>query len=159
MDENNRINNNSKSLKEKWDELQGFHRAAPILLIALAAFIVVCYCTAENGVLGKAISYVFMGLFSAGAWAIPVMLVIHAIFYADDLERGRIPSRIIFSVVTTVIVSMVEYAITFSKTAPDGNPITYFTEQRAGGFIGIPCIVDGEAVKLDWSDYVSQDKA
>ena len=136
MDENNRINNNSKSLKEKWDELQGFHRAAPILLIALAAFIVVCYCTAENGVLGKAISYVFMGLFSAGAWAIPVMLVIHAIFYADDLERGRIPSRIIFSVVTTVIVSMVEYAITFSKTAPDGNPVIYFTEQRAGGFIG-----------------------
>lgn len=136
MNENNRNNNNSKSLKEKWEELQGFHRATPILLIALAAFIVVCYCTAENGVLGNAISYVFMGLFSAGAWAIPVMLVIHAIFYADDLERGRIPSRIIFSVVTTVIISMVEYAITFSKTAPDGNPITYFTEQRAGGFIG-----------------------
>ena len=135
MNENNR-NNNSKGFKEKWEELQGFHRAAPILLVALAAFIVVCYCTAENGVLGKAISYVFMGLFSAGAWAIPVMLVIHAIFYADDLERGRIPSRIIFSVVTTVIVSMVEYAITFSKNAPDGNPIIYFTEQRAGGFIG-----------------------
>ncbi len=135
MNENNR-NNNSKSFKEKWEELQGFHRATPILLIALAAFIVVCYCTAENGVLGKAISYVFMGLFSAGAWAIPVMLVIHAIFYADDLERGRIPSRIIFSVVTTVIVSMVEYAITFSENAPDGNPVIYFTEQRAGGFIG-----------------------
>ncbi len=134
MNENN--NNNSRSLKEKWEELQGFHRAAPILLIALAAFIVVCYCTAENGVLGKAISYVFMGLFSAGAWAIPVMLVIHAIFYADDLERGRIPSRIIFSAVTTVIISMVEYAITFSATEPDGNPVVYFTEQRAGGFIG-----------------------
>ena len=136
MDENNRNNNTSRSLKEKWEELQGFHRAAPILLIALAAFIVVCYCTAENGVLGQAISYVFMGLFSAGAWAIPIMLVIHAIFYADDLERGRIPSRIIFSVITTVIISMVEYAITFSSSEPDGNPVIYFTEQRAGGFIG-----------------------
>ena len=136
MNENNRNTTDSRSWKEKWEELQGFHRAAPILLIALAAFIVVCYCTAENGVLGQAISYVLMGLFSAGAWAIPVMLVIHAIFYADDLERGRIPSRIIFSSITTVIISMVEYAITFSKNAPDGNPVTYFIEQRAGGFIG-----------------------
>ena len=136
MNENNRNTTDSKSWKEKWEELQGFHRAAPILLIALAAFIVVCYCTAENGVLGNAISYVLMGLFSAGAWAIPVMLVIHAIFYADDLEKGRIPSRIIFSSITTVIISMVEYAITFSKNAPDGNPVTYFVEQRAGGFIG-----------------------
>ena len=136
MNENNRNTTDSRSWKEKWEELQGFHRAAPILLVALAAFIVVCYCTAENGVLGNAISYVLMGLFSAGAWAIPVMLVIHAIFYADDLEQGRIPSRIIFSSITTVIISMVEYAITFSKNAPDGNPVTYFVEQRAGGFIG-----------------------
>ena len=135
-DNNNNSRNDSRSLKEKWEELQGFHRAAPILLIALAAFIVVCYCTAENGILGKAISTVFMGLFSTGAWAIPVMLVIHALFYADDLERGRIPSRIIFSVVTTVIISMVEYAITFSSSAPDGDPLVYFAEQRAGGFIG-----------------------
>ena len=36
MNENNR-NNNSKGFKEKWEELQGFHRAAPILLVALAA--------------------------------------------------------------------------------------------------------------------------
>ena len=136
MNENNRNTTDSRSWKEKWEELQGFHRAAPILLVALAAFIVVCYCTAENGVLGNAISYVLMGLFSAGAWAIPVMLVIHAIFYADDLEQGRIPSRIIFSSITTVIISMVEYAITFSKNAPVGNPVTYFVEQRAGGFIG-----------------------
>ena len=137
MNENDRRNqNDDRTLKEKWEELQGFHRATPIILLALAAFIVVCYCTAENGFLGKAISVVFMGLFSLGAWAIPAMLVIHAIFYADDLERGRIPSRIIFSVVTTIIISMVEYAITFSKNAPDGNPVIYFTEQRAGGFIG-----------------------
>ena len=137
MNDNNRKNQiDNRTLKEKWEELQGFHRAAPILLVALAAFITVCYCTADNGVLGKAISTVFMGLFSAGAWAIPVMLLIHAVFYADDLECGRILSRVIFSTVTTVIVSMIEYAITFSSTEPDGNPIVYFVEQRAGGFIG-----------------------
>ena len=79
---------------------------------------------------------IFKGLFSAGAWAIPAMLVIHAIFYADDLERGRIPSRVIFSVVTTVMISMIEYAIAFSAGQANGNPVDYFVEQRAGGFIG-----------------------
>ena len=39
----------------------------------------------------------------------------------------------------------------------DSHPA--FESARAGGFIGIPCIVDGDAVKLDWSDYVSQGKA
>ena len=140
MNENNNRKNqiDNRTLKEKWEELQGFHRAAPILLIALAAFITVCYLTAnnENGFLGNAISTVFMGLFSVGAWAIPVMLVIHAIFYADDLERGRIPSRIIFSAVTTVIISMIEYAIAASSGELVGTPVDFFKSQEAGGFIG-----------------------
>ena len=140
MNENNNRKNqiDNRTLKEKWEELQGFHRAAPILLIALAAFITVCYLTAnnENGFLGNAISTVFMGLFSVGAWAIPAMLVIHAIFYADDLERGRIPSRIIFSVVTTVIIAMIEYAIAASSGDLVGTPVDFFKSQEAGGFIG-----------------------
>ena len=32
-------------------------------------------------------------------------------------------------------------------------------EAKERGFIGIPCIVDGEDVKLDWSSYVSQGNA
>lgn len=39
----------------------------------------------------------------------------------------------------------------------DTHPV--FEPVKAGGYIGIPCIVDGEAVTLDWSSYVSQDKA
>ena len=30
---------------------------------------------------------------------------------------------------------------------------------REGGFIGIPCIVDGDEVKLEWGSYVSQANA
>lgn len=33
-----------------------------------------------------------------------------------------------------------------------------FDEVRAKGSIGIPCIVDGEKVSLDWDEYVSQAK-
>ena len=39
----------------------------------------------------------------------------------------------------------------------DSHPM--FDEVRKGGYIGIPCIVDGIDVKLDWSCYVSQDNA
>ena len=39
----------------------------------------------------------------------------------------------------------------------DAEPI--FAAAKEGGFIGIPCIFDGEEVLLDWSRYVSQDES
>ena len=76
----------------------GFHRVVPIILLAVAVFIGICYITSgETGMLGSAISGVFLGLFSAGAYAIPFVLAIHALFYNSDIKEKRILSRIIFS--------------------------------------------------------------
>ena len=137
MSENNR-NNQKKHDSYSWQELTGFHRAVPILLGAIAIILFAGFFTDSTG-LGGDISMVFKGLFSYGAYAIPAMLILHAFFYADDLGKGRIKSRILFSVVTVLLVSIVEFGITHWsdwKALTDFRPGEAFRQQNSGGFIG-----------------------
>ena len=129
-------NNENKKQDGGYSSLTGFHRAMPIILAALAVFVAVCYITDGTGVLGDGVGAVLIGLFSAGAYAIPALLVIHAIFYAEDLAEGKILSRTIFSVITLLAVSVVEYAIVFWGKDYVFAPVEFFTEGTAGGFIG-----------------------
>ena len=78
---------------------EGLHRAMPIVLVALALFIELCFFLVDKmGILGSAISGVMLGLFSFGAYLIPILIIIHAVFYREDIERRRVLSRIIFSI-------------------------------------------------------------
>ena len=137
MNENN--NNQNKKVEYSYSDLKGFHRAVPILLAAVAVIIFAGYLTEETGIFGYVISLIFQGLFAAGAWAIPVLLILHAIFYAEDLGRNRIISRVIFSVITVLVISVIQYAIVFWdswRTDAIFDPAKFFVEQGSGGFIG-----------------------
>ena len=57
----------------------------------------------ELGTLGSGVHQQHSGLFSVGAYAIPLLLVIHGIFYAEDITKKRLISRIIFSVIGFII--------------------------------------------------------
>lgn len=120
-------------------KLTGFHRAVPVLLFAIAIFVTICFLTKNTGVVGQAISALFLGLFAGGAFVIPVLLILHAVFYAGDLVEGRLLTRILFSLVTLISVSAVLYAIRNFGTDPDFRIADYFREGRelvGGGFIG-----------------------
>ncbi len=137
MNEHN--NNQNKKVEYSYSDLKGFHRAVPILLAAVAVIIFAGYLTEETGIFGYVISLIFQGLFAAGAWAIPVLLILHAIFYAEDLGRNRILSRVIFSVITVLVISVIQYAIVFWDASNSGavfDPVRFFVEQSSGGFIG-----------------------
>ena len=136
MSENNR-NNRRRDESYSWGDLTGFHRAMPIILGALAVIIFAGFLTNDTG-FGFIISSAFRGLFASGAYAIPALLLIHAFFYADDLGRDRIKSRIVFSVITVLIISVVEYGIvnwSDWKNAPF-TPGQFFQTQSSGGFMG-----------------------
>ena len=126
--------NKNKRTEYSYSNLKGFHRAVPIILAAVAVIIFAGYLTADVGI-GLYISMIFQGLFAAGAWAIPALLILHAIFYAEDLGRGRIISRIIFSVVTVLVISIIQYAIVYWNAEYDWYP-EMFNDQVAGGFLG-----------------------
>ena len=49
-----------------YSSLKGFHRAIPIIMIALAVFLAFCFMVQDMGIFGNAISGLLLGLFSFG---------------------------------------------------------------------------------------------
>lgn len=119
-----------------YSSLVGFRRAVPIILIALAIFVAVCFIADGTGALGSGLGDLLLGLFSAGAYAIPALLAIHGVFYAEDVAKKRTVSRIIFSVITVLFVSAIEYTIVFWGKEPVFDPVGCFSAKSTGGFIG-----------------------
>ncbi len=108
----------------------GFARGVPILLLALAVFLTLCFMTQSTGVIGRFISDVLLGLFSYAAYALPLLIALHGIFYYSDLHQKRRLSRFIFSAVAVVGISALIYifkywgqdlAFTFGKYYTDGK--------------------------------------
>ena len=132
----------NKKTTSAYSSLTGIHRAVPIILFAVAVFTMFCYITQDIGALGHAISAVFLGLFSCGAYAIPLLLALHAIFYPSDILEHRVASRVIFSVIAITFISALSHSIThwngdLSINAFDAA--AFFTEgmsSHGGGFIG-----------------------
>ena len=130
------MSDNKKPKEGYYSALTGAARAVPIILFATAIFVAVCFITNSVGALGQGVSSFLRGLFAFGAYAIPVMLVLHAIFFAEDLAKKRILSRAIFSLITVTLISIVEYAIVFWGQEYPFAPVEFYNEARAGGLIG-----------------------
>ncbi|MBR7116376.1 MAG: DNA translocase FtsK 4TM domain-containing protein [Clostridia bacterium] len=121
----------------------GLHRAMPIILLALAVFIGICFITKDNtGMLGYAISGVLCGLFSVGAYAIPALLALHALFYQSDVKNNRIATRIIFSSLAIIAISSLAHAINYigvDMAELPFDPVRFYYDGAAslgGGFLG-----------------------
>ena len=128
-----------KKSSAQYSSLTGIHRAVPIILFAVAVFTMFCYITQDIGALGRAISTVFLGLFSVGAYAIPLLLTLHAVFYPADISEKKVLPRVIFSLVAITLIAAITYAITYWNTELTFNPVEYFKsgcESIGGGFIG-----------------------
>jgi S-DNA-T family DNA segregation ATPase FtsK/SpoIIIE len=128
-----------KNKTSAYSSLTGIHRAVPIILFAIAVFTMFCFITQDIGALGHAISTVFLGLFSYGAYAVPLLLALHAIFYPSDIRENRLVSRIIFSLVAITFISALAYAITYWSTDLVFSPVEFFKNgqnSQGGGFLG-----------------------
>ena len=129
------MSNENKDDKRYYAKLYGFRRVVPILLGALGIFIAVCFFTEGAGLLGGAVSTLLKGLFSFGAYFIPPLLLLHAIFYAGDHVKRLVISRTVFSIVTVLLVSAIEYIIAYWNE-PVFDPSSCYATQSAGGFLG-----------------------
>ena len=119
--------------------LTGFHRAVPIILVAFAVFICLCFIMQDSGTAGRFISRLFLGLFSVGAYAIPVLLVLHAIYYSFDLANKMLLSRIFFSLGAVVATAAFAYAITYWGQELVFAPEEFYKDglaAKGGGYIG-----------------------
>ena len=106
--------NDNNANKNKFSDLKGIHKAIPIILGAVALFIAICLIIPGiMGALGQGIGSLLRGLFASGAYLIPVALAVHAFCYPNDLADKKIKKRAIFSIVATLLISCIDYAISF----------------------------------------------
>ena len=86
--------------------LKIINQIMPAILILLAIYVVICYLVMDStGIFGVWFRNLFYGLFSYGAWAIPVLLVIRAFTWKDDADSKCLGARISFSVAFVAGVS------------------------------------------------------
>ncbi len=123
-----------------YSSLTGIHRAIPIILIAVGVFVTICFFTASTtGWLGAKIVSILLGLFSYGGYLFPALLILHGIFYPSDVAKHRTVSRIIFSLVAIISVSVIAYAVYHISAKPEFTPASYYEMGRdltAGGVVG-----------------------
>ena len=129
------MNENNEN-KGFYSSLSPIGKVIPILLGAVALFIFICLISGGSGVVGGAVSGVLFGLFSLGAYVIPLAIAIHAICFAADLALGKIKSRTVFSVISLLSVSSIEYAVRFFGKELVFAPVEFYAAKTNGGFIG-----------------------
>ena len=132
-------NKNKKQTAGGYAGLTGFRRAIPIILFAFSVFIALCFITQNTGTLGQAIAGFLTGLFSWAAYGIPLLLAIHAIFYPSDSGTHRVITRVIFTVITLVLIAALAHTFTVIGTEPVFTPRDFYEAGKScvgGGFIG-----------------------
>ncbi len=130
--------NNTQNRKNA-PEAEGIKRAVPIIMFALAAFIALCYITQNTGWLGAFISKVLLGLFACGAYAIPLLLVVHGVFFYRDVENKCVASRAMFSAITVLTISALAYTIYTFKHDVGFSMAEFYrlgVDGKGGGAVG-----------------------
>ena len=124
-----------KTVKNKFSALEGLHRVVPIILISSAA-VITALLIFGGGAVGNGIKALLMGLFGYGAFVIPAAMLVHGLCHPEDLEHKSVLRRFIFSAVTLLLTSCIDYAIFTIGTEPAFFPAEAFTTMSQGGFIG-----------------------
>ena len=125
--------------KSRPGEVKGIMRAFPVILVAVALFITLCFITGETGAFGSFIAKFFKGLFSYMAYTIPVFVTIHAMCYFKDVRDHTIAKRIILSVIALITLSEIAYLFAFFSTDAVFNVSAFYNDGIngiGGGFIG-----------------------
>lgn len=114
----------------------GITKAMPIILGAISLFIAVCLIFGNAGAFGAAISSFLRGLFASGAYAIPIVILLHAMCFKSDYADKRILSRAVLSFITILIVSSIDYTVSNIGRDLAFDPAEFYATASNGGFIG-----------------------
>ncbi len=133
------MNKNTKKKDGAYASLTGFRRAIPIILVALALFIALCFIIKDTGALGKFMSSFLLGLFSIGGYFIPFFLAVHAVFYPSDHIKKRTVTRVVFTLLAIITISTLTHTIfNFGDKIAFSAKASYAdgTNNKGGGFVG-----------------------
>ena len=120
-----------------------WYQILPVIYVVFSILLLFFYIFTDNsGVLGKPVKDLLFGLFSYGAWLIPVCLIKQVITWKKDVEKNNLLSNFIYSFLTIICVSVLTHSIVGlwgSEIAKDmnlGNLYNSGVNLNGGGMIG-----------------------
>ena len=124
--------------KAKEPSSRTIHQVIPWIFVLVAVFLLCCYFIPSlTGALGGVIKSFFYGMFSIGAFAVPVILVVMALFWKKDVDKSYVKYRLIFALLSLINLSVIMHGINGNKQI--FSPVELFKdgcELRGGGAIG-----------------------
>ncbi len=120
-----------------------WYQILPVIFIVLAIFLLLCFFfEKQTGIIGPFINSVLFGLFSYGAFLIPVCLVRQTFTWKKDVAAKSLVSNAVYSLLTIIFVSVFFHSIPGALTEElreSTNIAKIFvagTELEGGGVIG-----------------------
>ncbi len=92
-----------------------FNVAVPYVLICLAIFTGFCLYSAEGGLLGDGIRYLFFGLFSYLAYGLPFVMILLGIFWRRSVEKGNIATHLLLLSAAILMLLSLLYVLTLPR--------------------------------------------
>ena len=117
---------------------RAIHQIAPWILGIAAVFVLLClFAPSLTGIFGNFIKTALLGLFSGGAYAVPVIMIIVAVFWKKDIDHYYTTLRMIFANTSLISLSVILHGI--GGDTKSFNMIEMFKsgcEHIGGGAIG-----------------------
>ncbi len=120
------------------------HQLMPYILSIAALFLFISYFIPDStGFVGTFFKNTMFGLFSGGAWFVPLLVLNLAYFWKRDIASGSVGYKLAFTASEVSLVSVIIHA--FARNSGKAaevvfaNPVTLFvdgTERTGGGLIG-----------------------
>ncbi|PKM61192.1 MAG: hypothetical protein CVU97_07360 [Firmicutes bacterium HGW-Firmicutes-21] len=101
------------------EKIKKINPAVPYIIGFFALFIILTFFLSETGWFGKYISDVLLGLFGAGYYYFPFLLLLLAFYWRRDSEKGAIRSKIVLASTNFVFILII------LNTIMSDNPSAY----------------------------------
>ena len=131
------------------------HQFLPFIFFALAILIATCLITveifhAEMGIAGKWISMIFCGLFGAGAFALPIIIIYIGAMWQKIVDEERSKIKPILASIAMLLIAIFIH-IFFTKESPNFNIVSLWNNgvKLMGGGVISGLICEGLVVLFD----------
>lgn len=106
-------NTNKNTKKKQAEKVFNASSAVRWILLLVAVLMLLCLIFTEySGFLGYLFHSLLLGLFSIGAFCIPIALIFMVIYWKKDYEQGYIKYRVIFAILFTLNISTLYHCFT-----------------------------------------------
>lgn len=133
----NKKTSSSDKAKMKQQENKKVNPAVPYIIGFFALFIILTFFLSDSGIIGKIIPATLLGLFGAGYYYFPFLLLILAFFWRRDSEKGAVRSKLALAAINFIFLLIILNTLSADDPKKYGLELYKLGQELNGaGFIG-----------------------